>query len=153
MLNHSAICQFFSLFFSFLQNTASNFRLKGYTCKIRCEPLNKYLLHLAVIYICNVNRYNYSLWSIGELALSCASSIKRMQILRVHRINTKSQRAAATINIRPALLITIKYDCTPAIKRDSLFVRGKDGIRGASGEIRFVQPLRASNLKRHEVQE
>lgn len=49
-----------------------------------------------------------------------------MQILGAHRIDTKSQRAMATINIRPAQLITIKYDCMLAIKRDSLVVQGKD---------------------------
>lgn len=49
-----------------------------------------------------------------------------MQILRARRIDAKSQWDGATINSRPVQLITIKYDCTLAIKRDSLFVRGKD---------------------------
>lgn len=62
---------------------------------------------------------------VGGLVLSYAPFIERMQILGARRIDTKSQRATATINIRPARLITIKYDCTLAIKRDSL-VRGKD---------------------------
>lgn len=47
-----------------------------------------------------------------------------MQILRARRIDAKSQWDGTTINIRPVQLITIKYDCTLAIKRDSLFVRG-----------------------------
>lgn len=90
--------------------------VKEHSRKVQYHEKNIFYIRLSFITLSIV---------VGGLALSYAPFIERMQILGARRIDMKSQRATATINIRPARLITIKYDCTLAIKRDSL-VRGKD---------------------------
>lgn len=92
--------------------------LKEHSHTVQYREKNIFFIRLSFIMLSIV---------VGGLVLSYAPFIERMQILDARRIDTKSQRATATINIRSARLITIKYDCTLAIKRDSL-VRGKDGI-------------------------